>query len=77
MIAIDAQVALGRRARPEVIRLVGQADVQGVAVAVRIDGDDAQPHLAAGADDAHGNLAAIGDEDLERRGSTRLGHADG
>ena len=47
--------------------LVGEAHVQRPAVRLREDGDRPDPHLAAGADDAHRDLAAVGDEHLLER----------
>ena len=61
---VDAEVALGRRARPDVDGLIGVAHVPRAAIAVGIHGDRRDPELAAGADDAHGDLAAVGDEDF-------------
>ena len=57
------EVTLRRRRRPDVNRLVGQPHMQRVAVGVGIDRDRAQAHAPGGADDAAGDLAAIGDED--------------
>src|SRR5207237_1772096 len=45
------------------VRLVGLLDVDGGGVALRVDYDGPDPELPAGADDAHGDLAAVGDED--------------
>ena len=61
------EVALGRRAGPEQVRLVGGGDVQRAAVGLRVDGDGADPELAQGAEDTDGDLAAIGDQDLGER----------
>src|SRR5205085_3547965 len=60
---LDHQVALPRGGRPHADRLVAGADVQRAAVGVAVDGDGADSHLAAGAGDAHRDLAAVGDED--------------
>jgi hypothetical protein len=38
--------------------------VQAVFVGHRVDGHGLDAHLLAGADDAHSDLAAVGDEDL-------------
>ena len=38
--------------------------VQRVRVGLGVDGHGRDAELAAGADDAHGDLAAVGDEDL-------------
>ena len=58
------QVALLGALAAERERLVGQADVQRVAVELGVDRDGADAELAARADDAHRDLAAIGDEHL-------------
>ena len=58
------QVALGRRLPTQGVRLVGQADVQRVAVDVRVDGHRRDAQLAARADDPDGDLAPVGDQDL-------------
>jgi len=44
--------------------LIGFLDVARGAVAVRVDGDSREPHLAARAHDTDGNLAAVGDQDF-------------
>ena len=59
---VDLEVAFARRRRPDVDRFVGVADVQAGAVSIRIHGDGRDAQFAAGADDAHGDLAAIGDQ---------------
>ena len=66
--SIDAQVAFRGRRRPNVHRLVGQADVQRIGVRIGVDGHRFDAQLAVRADYADGNLAAVGDKDpLERR----------
>ena len=62
--AIDPQVALRRRVAADVHRLVGKPDVARRAIAIGIDGDRADPHVAAGADDANRDLAAIRNKNL-------------
>ncbi len=59
----DVQVALVAVGRPDADRLVGQPQVGGVAVRLRVDGDRLNPQLVAGANDAKGDLTAIGDKD--------------
>src|SRR5439155_20871364 len=59
-----AQVAVARRARSDRVRLVGAADVQRGAIALGVHGDRRDVHLAARADDAHGDLAAVRDQDF-------------
>ena len=68
--AVDPQVALGGRAGSQARRLVGHADVQGGAVGVGVHRHGRNSHLPQRADDAHRNLAAVGDQDLAE-------HADG
>ena len=64
----DVEVALARRRRPDGIRLVGGAHVEGGAIGVGVDGDGGDAELAAGAHHAHGDLAAVGDQDLAGSG---------
>ncbi len=61
---VDQQVGLRGRRRADGDRLVGHLDVQGVLVGLRIDRDRFHAHLARGLDDAAGDLAAVGDENL-------------
>ena len=60
---IHAQIALGRRRGPDVLGFVRQANVQRAAIGIREDRDAANLHLAQRANDAHGDLATIGDQD--------------
>ena len=62
--AVDSQVAFGGWRGTDVLRLVRHAHVQGRAIGIGEDGDGADPHLAQSAHHAHGNLAAIGNQDL-------------
>ncbi len=64
------QIALARRARSDVHRLVRHADVKRLGVGIRIDRDRTDPHRPRGADDSAGDLAAIGDE--QRRQHARM-----
>ena len=51
------------------IGVVGLADVESTAIGVGVDDDGLDAHLAAGADHADGDLAAVGDQDfLEQPG---------
>ncbi len=68
---VRAQVGLDRRRVPNVIRLVRFANVERGAVRIRIDGDGGDAQLAAGADDAHRNLSAVGNQDLLEHGAFR------
>jgi hypothetical protein len=65
------EIALRRRPRPDEIRLVGGGDVQRGAVGLGVDRDGADPELPQGAEDADGDLAAIGDEHLGEGGHDR------
>ena len=65
------EVALGRRPRPDEVRLVGDADVQRAAVGLGVDGDGADPELAQGPEDADGDLAAVRHEDFREDGHRR------
>ncbi len=58
------KIALRRRRRAEVIRLVGKFDVERFAIGVGVDGNGRDPHFARRANYANGNLAAIGDQEL-------------
>ena len=60
----DRQVALGRRRRPQQVRLVGVPDVRGVAVRLRVHGDGGDPHLAQGPHDPDRDLTPVRDQDL-------------
>ena len=62
--ARDLQVALARRRGADADVVVGEADVQRLAVGLGVDGDGLDAELAARADDAQRDLAAIGDENL-------------
>jgi hypothetical protein len=58
---LDGQVALGRALALQGVGLVGHRDVQCVEVGLRVHGDAGQARVLAGPDDAHGDLAAVGD----------------
>ena len=59
---VDRQVALPGGRRADADRDVGLRDVPGVGVGVAVDGDRADAHRPQRADDAHGDLAAVGDQ---------------
>ena len=63
-----AEVTLGGGRGADRHRLVGLEHVQGLAVGLGEDGDGRDAHLAAGANDAHRDLTAIGDQDLREGG---------
>jgi hypothetical protein len=58
------QVGVAGRGAPEGVGLVGDLDVQGVAVGLGIHGDGRDAVVGAGAGDADGDLTAVGDEDF-------------
>ena len=58
------QVALGRSTGTEQPGLVGNTNVQGSAVGLRVDGHRGDLELAQRPEDADGDLAAVGDEDF-------------
>ena len=60
--ALLVEVALGRSAGAEQVRLVGEGDVERAAVRLRVDGDGADTELAQRAEDADGDLAAVGNQ---------------
>ena len=62
MILSPTQIALARRRRPDMHRLVRHAHVQRLGVGVGIDRDRADPQPPRGADHPAGDLAAVGDE---------------
>ncbi len=61
---LGAQVALGRGGGADRMGLVGQHHRQAAAVGLRVDHRAADPQLAQGAQDAHRDLAPVGDQDL-------------
>ena len=63
----DLQVAFARLGRPDAHGPVRGHDVRRVGVGVGIDGDGLDTQLAAGADDADRDLAAVGDEQASNR----------
>ena len=61
---VGAQVALARGAGADRHGLIGHAHVTGAAIALGEDRHRRQAQVAAGADDPHRDLAAVGDQDL-------------
>ena len=58
----DVEIGLRRRGRAEPVRLVGQLDVERVAIRVRVHGDDREAELTARPDHTDGDLPAVRDE---------------
>ena len=65
---LGVEVALGRGLAAERVRLVGEADVEGVAIEFGVHRDGRDAELAGGPDDADGDLATVGDQDLCQHG---------
>ena len=61
---LGVEVALGGGLAPEGVGLVGEAHVQRLPVELGVHRHRGDAHLLAGADDADGDLAPVGDEDL-------------
>ena len=61
---VDREVGLPRLGGTDRDRLVGLADVPRGPVGLRVDGHGRNPEDAAGADDPHRDLPAVGDQDL-------------
>jgi hypothetical protein len=61
---VHHQVGLGGGAAAQRIGLVSKADVQGVTVCVRVDGNGGDAFITGGADDAHRDFTAVGDQHL-------------
>jgi hypothetical protein len=61
---LDREVRVAGRRALQRVGLVGQADEKGVPIGLGVDGDAADAGVLAGPDDAHGDLAAVGDQDL-------------
>jgi hypothetical protein len=62
----DVQVAFGAARRADAHRLVGKAHMQRVAIRLGIDGDGGDAQFLAGADDAQGDFAAVGNQDFAK-----------
>src|SRR5215831_15731907 len=60
---VDAQIAVRRAGWADAERAISQLRGQTAAVGFGVDGDRLEPEGPAGPDDAHRELAAIGDED--------------
>ncbi len=71
------QIALARRRRADQDGLVGLTDVKRVRIGLGMDRDGAQAHAAGGAEDAAGDLAAIGDQDGSEHGARFRGARGG
>src|SRR3712207_1196291 len=70
--ALGVQVALGGGRAAEPVRLAGAAHVERVAIGLGVHRDRRDAELLECADDAHGDLPAIGDQDLAEHRARRL-----
>jgi hypothetical protein len=69
---LDAEVTLARRIRTHQVRLVRHPHMKGSPIALGIDGDGRNPHVATGADDPDRDLAAVRDKNLFHQPETLL-----
>ena len=60
---VDVEVALGRGCRADAVGVLGELHVQRLAVCLGIDDNGLDIELATRAEDADGDLPAVGDED--------------
>ena len=60
------EVGTGRIGGADAHRLVGELDVQALAIGLGVDGHGLNAELAAGGDDPHRDLSTIGDQDLRK-----------
>ena len=61
----DVEIGADRLAGlADAIGFIGLEAVQGEAVFMRVDGDRADAEFVGGAEDANGDLAAVGDQQL-------------
>ena len=58
------QVGLGARVPSERIGLVGQPHMEGISIGIGVHRHRLDAHLTSGTNDADGNFAAVGDQDL-------------
>ena len=70
---LDHEIALASRRRPDRDGLVGEPHVRRIRVGLGVDGDARDPHRPARADDADGDLTAVGDQDSANGGHRRCG----
>ena len=62
------QIAVGRKAGPDPIRLIGIGHMRRASVGIRVDGDRADPELAQRPEDANRDLAPVRDEHFAKSG---------
>ena len=69
--AVAAEIGVDGGRGAEAVGFVGVEDVERGAIGVGVDGYGRDAELAAGPDEAEGDFAAIGDEDLAQGGHQR------
>src|SRR5215813_5864098 len=60
----DIQIAARALRRADADRLIGESHMRAVAIGLGVNRDGLDPEFLAGGDDANGDFAAIGDQDL-------------
>ena len=68
---LDIQITVLHRRRPDADSFIGVPHMQCVGVRIAVDRDRAIAQSLSRADDAAGDLAAIGDQDFAERGHLR------
>ena len=66
--AVDLEVGFLAGGGADADGFVGELDVHRIDIGLGVDGDGFDIELAAGADDAEGDFAAIGDQDAFEHG---------
>lgn len=62
--AVDSEIAFERGRLADANGFVGHLGVHGVSIRLGIDGNGANVEFPAGSNDAHGNFAAVGDQNF-------------
>ena len=62
----DVEVGIAGARGAEQHGFIGERDMQRIAVGLGIDSDGLQSHGPRSADDTHGDLAAVGDQELAK-----------
>ena len=62
----NVEIAVRNAVAAHAVALVGELDVHGVLVRLRVDRYGGNAHLAAGADNTHRNLAAVGNQNFRK-----------
>ena len=69
---LDIEVALGRGCRPDADRFVRHPHMQSFCIGIGINRHRRDPHPLRGADNAAGDLAAIGNQDLLKHDARQI-----